>query len=539
MNFLSKLIEKGQSLLGIEHVPTAEQAVIADRFDHAYYEDMLAGAPSLNKLIDGLGKEHDYVAPFIEDVFQAAYKADPQVREVQDMKPSHLPNRTMLQELQESQQFQSMRATTRGDEYGATMAVLAMEPAIVEVQTHMKEARKKAKEAQEAAEQAQQAQQQLQMMMQQQQQQQGPEPDPTGEPGGPGQGNAGQGLQQAIDQAAQAQSAAQAAQALAQSASEQAAANARQQLKDAAQKAADELDKEGELMRAFGVDDGELSRMDFETRRELAQKLRNNRLAQFSKLLGQFKAVQQSESRRRVQNVATEVVGVKLGNDLQRMIPAEMLNLATPELEDDFWMRWADHAILEFDMAGKEKMGQGPVICVVDESGSMGATDVAGGTREAWSKALALALCDQARQRGRDFHYIGFSSQRQVWTCSFPGGKTRIEDVITMTEHFYGGGTHYEAPLRQALALIEENYDSKGNKKPDIVFMTDDEYGTMNETFMAEWNRVKDKTDVRCFGVAIGCGYSGTLKQVSDNVRSIQELTQSDPRVMADLFRTI
>jgi uncharacterized protein with von Willebrand factor type A (vWA) domain len=172
----------------------------------------------------------------------------------------------------------------------------------------------------------------------------------------------------------------------------------------------------------------------------------------------------------------------------------------------------------------------------------MGAEDVAGGTREAWSKALTLALCDQARQKNRDFHYIGFSSPRQQVTFTFLKGVAPIAKVIELTEHFYGGGTHYEEPLRQALALMEKHYDANvttTNGKPDIVFITDDEYGSMDEGFMSEWNRVKDKTSLRCFGVAIGCGYSGALQQVSDNVRSITELVESDPRSMADVFRTI
>jgi uncharacterized protein with von Willebrand factor type A (vWA) domain len=179
------------------------------------------------------------------------------------------------------------------------------------------------------------------------------------------------------------------------------------------------------------------------------------------------------------------------------------------------------------------------VIVVCDESGSMQFGQLAGGSCEAWSKALALSMCDQARQKGRDFHYIGFSSGKQQWLKSFPGGKTTIDGVIDMTEHFFDGGTHYEAPLRQALRLIEDSYDQFNKPRPDIVFITDDEYGSMDEDFMSEWHRVKDKTSVRCFGIALGCGFSGALKQVSDNVRSLQDVTDSDPRVMADLFRVV
>jgi len=42
-------------------------------------------------------------------------------------------------------------------------------------------------------------------------------------------------------------------------------------------------------MHSFGVEDGDLQRMNVRERMALAQKLANNRLAKFAKLLGQFK----------------------------------------------------------------------------------------------------------------------------------------------------------------------------------------------------------------------------------------------------------
>lgn len=529
MGFLQDLIDRGKSFLGADHEAVQTHAIETDRFDEAYWKDVKHNVPGIGEIIDNLGIKYDHVDEFVEDLFQSAYKADPVIRDDRDMKPSHLPNRTMVEELTSSQQFQSLKTQTTGDEYSSAFALLSMETAIREAEHAMVEAKKAAEEAQKAADEAGQQQQGVPGL---DPNAMGPTPDPNGQPGGPGMGNALGGVAAAQQAAANAHS-------QAQQQAQQAAAGVKAAMRAAAQQAADDLDQEQQLMSAFGVDDGDLQRMSFEERRALAEQLRSNRLAQFTKLLGQFKTIQRAESRRKVQHKADEVVGVRLGNDLVRMIPAEMLNLATPELEDDFWQRWADHAILEFDLRGSEKLGQGPIICVVDESGSMGAADVAGGTREAWSKALALAMCDQARQKGRDFHYIGFSSSRQHWIQSFVGGKTEIAKVIEMTEHFYCGGTSYEEPLNDALKLIETAYDNFGKPRPDIVFISDDEYGAMDADFMHNWNRVKDKTDVRCFGVALGCGFSGAMQQISDNVRSLTDITSSDPSTMADLFRTI
>jgi uncharacterized protein with von Willebrand factor type A (vWA) domain len=168
----------------------------------------------------------------------------------------------------------------------------------------------------------------------------------------------------------------------------------------------------------------------------------------------------------------------------------------------------------------------------------MGATDVAGGTREAWSKALALALCDQAKRRKRDFRYIGFSNAGKQRVVDFPAGHTPVDKVIEMTEGFLNGGTNYEQPLRMALEMIEKDFDGLGKPRPDIVFITDDAYTTMDPEFMHEWNRVKDKTSLKCYGITIGCAVSGAVEAVSDNVREISQLV-SDPRNMADIFRTV
>lgn len=541
MSFLDQLVSKAKSFFAPEQRPVETQAIESDRFDQAYWKDVRHNVRPIDHLITDLSRQHDHVEDFMQDLYMAAYKADPKVRDAGEMKPSHIPNRTMIETITEMPQFQSLRTNTRGDEYGTAMALLSMETTVREIQKQTREAQQRAKEQEEAQQQADQAAQEAAQAMQGipglDPNAEGPQPDPNAPPT-PGQQAAMDALQAAQQAQQQAQQAAQATQA----AAEQAAAGMKAAMKAAIEQAQQQGDEEAALCSAFGVDDGELQKMSFEERRKLGEKLRNNRLAQFHKLLGQFKMIQQAESRRKIMHAADEVAGVKLGDDLTRLIPAEMLSLASPELEMDFWLRFANRELLQYDLRGSEKLGQGPVICVVDESGSMGATDVAGGTREAWSKALALALCDQARQKGRDFHYIGFSSSRQQFTVSFPKGVAPINKVIEMTEHFFGGGTYYETPLRQALELVETHYDenmpnTKG--KPDIVFITDDEYGSLDESFMREWHRVKDKLSLRCFGVAIGCGYSGALKQVSDNVRAIQELTESDPRVMADVFRTV
>ena len=107
-----------------------------------------------------------------------------------------------------------------------------------------------------------------------------------------------------------------------------------------------------------------------------------------------------------------------------------------------------------------------------------------------------------------------------------------------MTEHFFSGGTHYEKPLRMALQIIEEQFDTEAKGRPDIVFITDDAYTTIEPSFLAEWNRVKAKASIMCYGISLGCDMSGALQAVADNVRSVTALV-ADPGNLGDIFQTI
>jgi len=538
MSFLSDLIDKGKDLLSWEQKPPNEtEAVKRNSFDRKDWERVLEAAPTIKQMQTQLEKTVDYADDFMADLHAAVFKVEPTVRGSDEMKPTHVANRAVMEQLMDMPEMQTLRQHSTGDVYGSALAMVAMQETAVET---LKRVHSAAEEAAKAEEERQQEREKRQQEIADQiadlQANPPPEPLPPGAQGPelPPDPRV-EGLKTQMDQFG---SLAAPSNQPVQQAAQNAAKGMENKLRSAAKKATGELDEENTLMHSFGVEDGDLQRMNVRERMALAQKLANNRLAKFAKLLGQFKMVQQAESRKRVVNAASEIHGMTTGDDLTRMATSELLNFADESLEDLMWLRWSENELSIYDVRGKENQGQGPIIAVVDESGSMNATDVAGGTREAWSKALALALCDQAKRRKRDFRYIGFSSVGRQRVVDFPGGHTPIDKVIEMTEGFLNGGTNYEQPLKMALEMIEKDFDALGKPRPDIVMITDDAYGSMDPDFMHEWNRVKDKTSLKCYGIAIGCDSSGALAAVSDNVREITALV-SDPRNVGDLFRTI
>ncbi|KAB2592282.1 VWA domain-containing protein [Streptomyces arboris] len=271
----------------------------------------------------------------------------------------------------------------------------------------------------------------------------------------------------------------------------------------AARRAAQAVREEAALMRAWGVGSGELERMPFDRRARLAERLRTGRLAERAELIGRFRQMADGERARKVENAAGE--------------------------------------LMLYDSQGEQPTGRGAVIACVDTSHSMYAAGPGGVTREAWAKACALALLDQARDAGRDFVGILFSAADKVQVFRFPAGRSAgIGQVLDFAETFLGGGTSYQAPLTAARELLEEESGGAAAPRADIVMITDDECG-VTEEWMRGWNEARHRLGFRVFGVAVGAPRAAeagsVLDALCDNLRSVEDFT--DVHAAADLFRLI
>ncbi|WP_428815115.1 VWA domain-containing protein [Streptomyces albus subsp. chlorinus] len=505
-------------------------AVVADRFDLITWRDVYAQSAGLRELAGELHERHACAADLLADAFLAAYAPAPRLRERADMDLSRLVNHQVITSLLGSPEFTGLRRETVGDPYAAAMAVLAQGTALREmlerfreVQERTERAGKAQRDAEAAAVAAVEA--------------------PRQAAGGGDEENAvqvpateaGQGPIAAAGAAAR-QAARDAAQALA-----TAAPGIRAAARNAAARAAAAVREESALMRSWGVGAGELERMPFEQRARLAERLRSSRLAQWAELIGRFRQMAAGERARKVENATGELVGVTLGNDLTRVIPSELASLGLPGLRAVFAARYAAGELMLYDSQGEQATGRGAVIACVDTSHSMYTEGPGGVSREAWAKACALALLDQARHAGRDFVGILFSAADKLRVFRFPAGEPAgIARVLEFAETFLGGGTSYQTPLTAAGELLKEEFDDTARARGDIVFLTDDECD-VTETWMREWNDAKHVLGFRVFGVAIGApraaGTGSVLEALCDNLRSLEDLT--DVHAAADLFRVI
>ncbi|WP_413114562.1 VWA domain-containing protein [Streptomyces sp. CY1] len=504
-------------------------AVVADRFDRITWRDTYEQSAGLRDVAEELNEHYRYTTDLLTDVFLAAYKVGPRLRERAEMDPSRLVNHQVISSLVESLEFAELRRETAGDPYAAAMAVLAQAAAL-------RGMLERSRTAQERAERAKRAQRDAEGAALQQAADEADRSNGVGTVPAP----AADAVQRAIEAAKAADAAArQAAQDAAQALA--AAPGIRAAARNAAAKAARAVREEATLMRAWGVAPGELERMPFDQRARLAERLRTGRLAQWAELIGRFRQMAGGERARKVENATGELVGVTLGDDLSRVIPSELANLGLSELRAVFAARYAAGELMLYDSQGEQATGQGAIIACVDTSHSMYEAGPGGVTREAWAKACALALLDQARHAGRDFVGVLFAAADKIQVFRFPSDQAAgIARILDFAETFLGGGTSYQAPLTAARELLEKEFNDTARTRGDIVMITDDECG-VTEEWMRGWNDAKHLLGFRVFGVAIGAPRAAdtgsVLEALCDNLRAVEDLT--DVHAAADLFRVI
>jgi uncharacterized protein with von Willebrand factor type A (vWA) domain len=171
------------------------------------------------------------------------------------------------------------------------------------------------------------------------------------------------------------------------------------------------------------------------------------------------------------------------------------------------------------------------VVCL-DCSSSMA------GEKELWSKGVTLTLLDLARRRRRPFEVIAFTGAdaplvyfQLLARSGGTGLGPRPDEILSLAEHFPGGGTSFEKPLTAALDRVEEG---PGRGRADIVLLSDGE-ASVGAAFLDRIGAVRRKRHVGILTVLIDTGPSSveTVRRFSDRVTTIRRLTDDSVR---DIF---
>lgn len=252
---------------------------------------------------------------------------------------------------------------------------------------------------------------------------------------------------------------------------------------------------------------------------ELAEKLRNDKeLRKIANLVGRFKKIVLKKQKMK-QKQTMERNKITVGQEISRLLPAEMANYMIPNRKVDFLRRFSEQQTFIFDTNGKEKKGRGPIIICIDESSSM--TSI-----KEQSKAFCIALLMIARNQKRDFAIIPFATKLGDVKI-FLKGQATTQELIEFSNSFLGGGTNYEHPLRESLDILLKSEF----KKADVLFVTDGS-SYLSSSFIQQFLQAKKEKQFECTAIVLTNFYNAVdltvVKKFSDRVIEVGELFEAD-----------
>ncbi len=196
--------------------------------------------------------------------------------------------------------------------------------------------------------------------------------------------------------------------------------------------------------------------------RRLAARLKADpRLKQIALLAGRFKRIAASKRRQTLKHGADEIADIELGADVGRLLPSELVKLTHRTRRAILLKDLLERQAMQYQLIGHEPLGKGPLVVLLDKSGSMD------GPRDIWATALALALLDQAQRERRVFALLAFDYAVKHESVVKPGEALPEQALFTAC----AGGTEIGVALRRGLDLIQQHQGAL--KKADLVLITD------------------------------------------------------------------
>ena len=167
-------------------------------------------------------------------------------------------------------------------------------------------------------------------------------------------------------------------------------------------------------------------------------------------------------------NSKEEIVGLRLGKDIEHALPSELALMADPETSLLFDLKYIESGLICFDMEGiqhidneyeveieqsvMENDAKGPMIICVDTSGSMQ------GAPETIAKAVTMLMVLQAKQEDRACYLINFSTG--IETLDLSSGFA-LDNLMSFLQRSFYGGTDVAPAIAHGVSVMEtDNYEN-------------------------------------------------------------------------------
>ena len=158
--------------------------------------------------------------------------------------------------------------------------------------------------------------------------------------------------------------------------------------------------------------------------------------------------------------------------------------------------------------ATPKKERKGPVVCLVDTSGSMT------GGPEATAKAIVLAVAKKMLKEKRDLKVILFSSVGQSHSIELTDERKMASEFLDFLQLRFGGGTDFNTALKVGVRSMK----TEEWKDADLLFITDGYSILSDEAVLQDWKELKEEKEARAYTIIVGNDQPGGLEPISDRV---------------------
>lgn len=277
------------------------------------------------------------------------------------------------------------------------------------------------------------------------------------------------------------------------------------------------FDKTRDDISNWGNIPGKGCKMNSSQRLELALKAQNSeKVRELFNRIGRFKMAAISAGADRMRHGVDEIYEIECGNEISRVIPAELSSLINPLLKKDFFRRYHERRLLTYHLKRNDPGEKGPLIIALDLSYSME------GNKELWAKAVALSLRELAWRKKRHFALIGFGAKDDpLLVIKFAPFQERMEDIVRIAEFFLGGGTDFHRPLDSAVSILNKREFKEG----DIVLITDGDC-PMEKAWVKNYLMEKNRLGFNHYTVLTDSGYCTRehVRAFSDEIILVSDL---------------
>lgn len=452
----------------LQSMPARDNNIEIDKFDRRAYDELKEASAELRGIEKKLGQDNKTWPPILRDVWATFYKMQPELTPEEQVDTPYQAMRPYIQRILEDKETEQLRIGTVMDELAAGLATIAAgEKLAQEIQQRpeLKEAMQKAQEATKAHE----------------------------------QGNSIKAG--AITEEAQ-------------SMLQQAARDIRRAIREAVEKAQDDVHEMQGVLAGWGLEQADLKRVPIGDRLKLAKRLMGHNLKRLSDLVGRLRNLARARQKERMNKIRDEIHSITVGDDLGRVLPVELAAIRHQTRRLDFYRRYTEKQLFQYDLRSKEKVGRGPMIALVDTSGSMS------GSRMEWAVATAMAMADTAaRQKRRTM--VAFFNTGVHTIIELEPGERDVNKIIEMATVGCGGGTDYEPALKEALKKITDiNY-----QKADIVMITDG-LCRVSDQFLKAYRKTKEALNCRSWVVLLGSRPDDNMREWADEVWGVSNMTE-------------